>query len=172
MQDRERDLIVGVLVAQTGFLTPSEVLTAAAAGLVDAGSDSLLTRLERSGALNSERRKVLEALADQALSARNGDLHAVASSLSAKEKSAQLLEKGKGSPLKGWGAGNLGPPRSPRNRLQSPGPEASKHVAQVGTVRWVGEDRLLEIGCAKPRPDGEREDIDQLLRLRAEQMRT
>jgi hypothetical protein len=46
---QERDLIVGVLAAQAGFVTPSEVLTAAAAGLVDA-SDSLLTRLERSGA--------------------------------------------------------------------------------------------------------------------------
>jgi hypothetical protein len=52
------------------------------------------------------------------------------------------------------------------------GPGGSEHVAQVGTVRGVGEDRALEIGCAKPRPDGEREEIDQLLRLRAEQMRT
>src|SRR5262249_14752646 len=48
----------------------------------------------------------------------------------------------------------------------------SEHVAQVGTVRGVDEDRLLEIGCAEPRPNGEREDVDQLLRLRAEQMRT
>jgi len=43
MQDR--DLIVGVLAAQTGFATPSEVLEAAAAGLMDGKSDSLLTRL-------------------------------------------------------------------------------------------------------------------------------
>lgn len=51
-------------------------------------------------------------------------------------------------------------------------PEGSEHMAQVRTVRGVGEDRALEIGCGKACPDGEREDIDQLLRLRAEQMRT
>ena len=83
----ERDLIVGVLAAQAGFVSPSEVLTAAAAGLVD-GSDSLLTRLERSGALSGERRKTLEALAEQALAARNGDVHAVATALGG----AALLE--------------------------------------------------------------------------------
>ena len=77
----DRDLIVGVLAAQAGFVTPSEVLTAAAAGLVDSASDSLLTRLEKSGALNEERRKTLEALAEQALAARNGDVHAVATSM-------------------------------------------------------------------------------------------
>src|SRR5262249_5762389 len=86
MQDR--DLIVGVLAAQAGFVTPAEVLTAAAAGLVDTGSDSLLTRLERSGVLNSERRKMLEALAEQALVARKGDVRAVARSLGG----AALLE--------------------------------------------------------------------------------
>jgi tRNA A-37 threonylcarbamoyl transferase component Bud32 len=79
MQDR--DLIVGVLAAQAGFATPSQVLTAAAAALVDAESDSLLTRLERTGALSQERRKVLEALAEQAFQARNGDPRAVATSL-------------------------------------------------------------------------------------------
>lgn len=52
---QERDLIVGVLAAQAGFATPAEVLTAAAAGLVDAGSESLLTRLERDGILSGER---------------------------------------------------------------------------------------------------------------------
>ena len=76
----ERDLIVGVLAAQAGFVTPSEVLTAAAAGLLD-GSDSLLTRLEKSGALDGDRRELLERLAEQALAARNGDVRAVATSL-------------------------------------------------------------------------------------------
>ncbi len=79
MQDR--DLIVAVLAAQTGFATPSEVLAAAAEGLVDAESDSLLTRLERTGALSLERRKLLEALIEQALAAKKGDARAVATSL-------------------------------------------------------------------------------------------
>jgi len=77
----ERDLIIGVLAAQAGFATPSEVLAAAAAGLVDGESDSLLTRLGRTGALSAERRKILEALAEQALAARNGDAHAVITAL-------------------------------------------------------------------------------------------
>jgi tRNA A-37 threonylcarbamoyl transferase component Bud32 len=77
---QDRDLIVGVLAAQAGFVTPSQVLTAAAAVLID-GSDSLLARLEKSGALSNERRKMLEVLAEQALAARKGDVHAVAESL-------------------------------------------------------------------------------------------
>src|SRR3954470_19397017 len=80
MQDR--DLIIGVLTAQAGFATAAEVLTAAAAGLVDTKSDSLLTRLQHSGALSVERRRVIEALADQAVAARKG-ARAVAASLGA-----------------------------------------------------------------------------------------
>jgi eukaryotic-like serine/threonine-protein kinase len=79
----ERDLIVGVLAAQAGFATPAQVLAVAAAGLVDGESDSLLTRLGRTGALSLERRKILEALAEQALAARNGDAHAVLTALGA-----------------------------------------------------------------------------------------
>ena len=77
----ERDLIVGVLAAQAGFVTPSEVLSAAAAGLVDSASDSLLTRLEKGGGLSTERRELLEALVQQALAARHGDAHALVTSL-------------------------------------------------------------------------------------------
>jgi serine/threonine protein kinase len=79
----ERDLIVAVLAAQAGFVAPSEVLAVAAAGLVDADPDSLLTRLENSGALNKARRKALEALAEEVLTARNGDARAVLTSMGA-----------------------------------------------------------------------------------------
>ena len=57
---QERDLIVAVLAAQAGFVSPSEVLAAAAAGLVDSAAESLLTRLEKSGALDLDNRKLLE----------------------------------------------------------------------------------------------------------------
>ncbi len=83
MQDR--DLIVGVLAAQAGFATPAQVLSAAAAGLVDAEPDSLLTRLERTGTLTAEHRKILEAVLEAALKARNGDARAVAASLGDEE---------------------------------------------------------------------------------------
>jgi tRNA A-37 threonylcarbamoyl transferase component Bud32 len=79
----ERDLIVAVLAAQAGFVTPSEVLAAAAAGLVDSARDSLLTRLEKSGALDQENRKLLEPLVEKALAARNGDARAVLISMGA-----------------------------------------------------------------------------------------
>jgi serine/threonine protein kinase/WD40 repeat protein len=89
MQDR--DLIVGVLAAQAGFATPSEVLTAAAAGLVDSAPDSLLTRLERAGTLSIERRKILEALVEQTMAARRGDARAVLESLGATPEVLQTL---------------------------------------------------------------------------------
>ncbi|HET9158917.1 MAG TPA: serine/threonine-protein kinase [Myxococcaceae bacterium] len=76
----ERDLIVGVLAVQAGFASPSQVLTSAAAGLVDAAPDSLLTRLERAGALTSQRRKVLETLVEQADLARKGNSQALVTS--------------------------------------------------------------------------------------------
>ncbi|HZW90747.1 MAG TPA: serine/threonine-protein kinase, partial [Myxococcaceae bacterium] len=79
MQDR--DLIIGVLAAQAGFATPSQVLAAAAAALVDFAPDSLLTRLERTGTLSVQRRKILEALVEQTLAARKGDTRAVLESL-------------------------------------------------------------------------------------------
>jgi serine/threonine protein kinase/WD40 repeat protein len=85
---QDRDLIVGVLAAQAGFATPAQVLSAAAAGLVDAEPDSLLTRLERTGTLTAEHRKILEALAEAALKVRKGDARAVAASLGG----AELLE--------------------------------------------------------------------------------
>ena len=88
---RERDLIVGVLAAQAGFVTPSEVLAAAAGGLVDSSTDSLLTRLEKTGALNAERRKALEALAEQALAARNGDARAVLTTIGAASGAIETL---------------------------------------------------------------------------------
>jgi eukaryotic-like serine/threonine-protein kinase len=77
----ERDLIVGVLAIQAGFVSPSQVFALVAAWLVDAAADSLLTRLERAGALTPERRKVLESLVEQALLARNGDAQARGASL-------------------------------------------------------------------------------------------
>ena len=77
-----------MLAAQAGFVTPSQILTAAAVGLVDPSPESLLTRLERTGLLDGERRRALEALADQALAARNGDVHAAATALGG----AELLE--------------------------------------------------------------------------------
>src|SRR5215470_12384376 len=96
MQDR--DLIVGVLAAQAGFATPSQVLTAAATGLVDSAPDSLLTRLERTGTLSIERRRILEALLEQTMAARRGDARAVLESLGATPEVLQTLASNVASP--------------------------------------------------------------------------
>jgi serine/threonine protein kinase len=69
---RERDLILGVLATQAGFLTPTQVMTAVASQLVERDESPLLARLEVAGALTPARRKLLEAMADEALMARNG----------------------------------------------------------------------------------------------------
>ena len=87
----DRDLIVGVLAAQAGFSTPSQVLVAAAAGLVDPAPDSLLTRLERTGTLSAERRKILEVMVEQTLAARQGNTRAVLESLGATPEVLQTL---------------------------------------------------------------------------------
>ena len=79
MQDR--DLIVGVLAAQAGFVTPKQVMDAAAARLIGSDPRSLLTHLEQTGALTAARRELVEALANEALAARHGNAGDVLASL-------------------------------------------------------------------------------------------
>ena len=83
MQDR--DLIVGVLATQAGFVTPKQVMEAAAARLIGKDPRSFLTHLEQSGALTSARRELLEALATEALAARQGNAEDVLASLGGAE---------------------------------------------------------------------------------------
>jgi serine/threonine protein kinase/WD40 repeat protein len=70
MQDR--DLILGVLATQAGFVTPAQVMEAAALRLIDPRGPSLLGRLESAGALSPERRALLEAMTNEALAASDG----------------------------------------------------------------------------------------------------
>ena len=83
MQDR--DLIVGVLATQAGFVTPKQVMEAAAARLIGGDARSLLTHLEQAGALSSSRRELVEALAKEALAARQGNAGDVLASLGGPE---------------------------------------------------------------------------------------
>src|SRR5260370_1684785 len=79
MQDR--DLSVGVLATQAGFVTRKQVMEAAAARLIGSDPRSLLTHLQETGALTPARRELLEALANEALAARQGNAADVLSSL-------------------------------------------------------------------------------------------
>ncbi len=83
MQDR--DLIMGVLATQAGFVTPKQVMEAAASRLIGKDPRSLLTHLEQTGALTSARRELLEALANEALVARQGNAGDVLASLGGAE---------------------------------------------------------------------------------------
>ena len=154
----ERDLIVGVLAAQAGFVTPSEVLAAAAAGLVDGASDSLLTRLEQTGALTPENRKLLEEVAETALNARKGDVHAVAASLGG----AALLET-LVSQLKGSAPADTAHPTGTEVPLERPGQytrlgelgRGSQSVVRAARDEIVGREVALKelVALAQPADD-------------------
>jgi len=145
---QDRDLIVGVLAAQAGFVTPAQVLTAAASGLVDAQLDSMLTRLEQTGALGMEHRRILEALAEAALKARNGDARAVAASVGGEELLETLLST-TGAPAPALDAPRSATPEVPLERpgqytrLREVG-RGSQSVVRAARDEIVGRDVALK----------------------------
>jgi len=68
----DRDLVLGVLAAQAGFVTPAQVMTAASARMLARDGRSLLDHLVDAGALTPERRELVVALADEAIAANGG----------------------------------------------------------------------------------------------------
>ena len=154
---QERDLIAGVLAVQAGFVTPSQVLTSEAAGLVDAAPDSLLTRLERTGVLSPQRRKVLEALVEQALQARNDDRQAPATSLCGPPAQFETrMSAAGGTPTSGDAAADLEIP------LERPGQYTRMHelgrgsqsVVRVARDELVGREVALKELVTPPGPSG------------------
>jgi tRNA A-37 threonylcarbamoyl transferase component Bud32 len=157
---QDRDLIVGVLAAQAGFATPSEVLTAAAGGLVDSSPESLLTRLERTGTLNAERRKLLEAMLEQALAARRGDPQAVLESMGATPALLQTLVTSTGAPR----ADRPSAPTATEIPLERPGQytrlgelgRGSQSIVRAARDEIVGREVALKelVALAQPAGDG------------------
>jgi len=68
----DRDLIVGVLISQARFATPTQVMEAASARLIEKEGPSLVERLERTGTLTAEQRALVEAMADAVLVPADG----------------------------------------------------------------------------------------------------
>jgi hypothetical protein len=134
----ERDLIVGVLAIQARFVSPLQVFASVAAWLVDAAADSLLTRLERAGALTPERRKVLESLVEQALQARNGDAQVLSASLGG----TPTLFETQASLAAGDDETNGDVPRVCEIPLERPGQYTRLHELGRGSqsVVWVARD--------------------------------
>jgi hypothetical protein len=91
----DRNLILGVLAAQSGFVTPAQVMTAASARMLARDGRSLLDHLVESGALTPERRDLVVGLADEALAASEGNPERVLDSL----PGARALSRTLGSEL-------------------------------------------------------------------------
>ena len=144
----DRDLIFGVLAVQAGFVTASEVLAAAAEGGAGKGPDSLLTQLQRRGALSGERRKALEELGEQALAARNGDVHAAAASLGGGTLLATLVLQ-----LRGDSAAEVPLERPGQyTRLQELG-RGSQSVVRAARDEFVGREVALKELVPLPVPE-------------------
>jgi WD40 repeat protein len=77
----DRNLILGVLAAQAGFVTPAQVIAAASARMLARDGRSVLDHLVESGALSHERRDLVLGLADEALAANGGSPERVLDSL-------------------------------------------------------------------------------------------
>jgi len=155
---QERDLIVGVFAVQAGFATPAQVIAAAA--LSDAGAESLLTRLARSGALDEDRRAIIEALVERAVEAQHGDLQAVVASLSIAPTLLATLASA-GAPAPGAGSSCSGaalevPPERPGQyvRLNELG-RGSQSVVRAARDQILGREVALKELSAGELPDGD-----------------
>ena len=102
----DRDLILGVLAAQAGFVTPSQVMAAAAARMVARDERTVLDHLMSSGALKVEQRDMVLALADAALKASGGDSDRVLATIDgARDLSRTLAATLSSDPQKGTRVG-------------------------------------------------------------------
>src|SRR5678816_170534 len=87
----DRNLILGVLAAQAGFVTPAQVMTAASTRMLARDGRSLLDHLVDSGALTPERRDLVTALANEALAANGGSPERVLESVDEARALSQTL---------------------------------------------------------------------------------
>ena len=122
---RETDLVLGVLATQAGFVTPSQVMEAAAALLRERDRRGLGARLEESGALTARRRALLEALTAEALEACKGD-------------AGRLLGALGGEPVLSRTFGSSALPPAPES-LALPDSERAIPVEREGQYTRLGE---------------------------------
>jgi len=81
----ERELILGVLATQVRFATPTQVMQAASAALLDRDGPTLLARLEAAGVLTPKQRALLEEMADAAVAGSDGKPEEVLATLGGTE---------------------------------------------------------------------------------------
>jgi serine/threonine protein kinase/WD40 repeat protein len=90
----DRNLILGVLAAQAGFVTPAQVMAAGSARILARDNRSILDHLVESGALTPERRDMVQTLADAALEASGGSAERVMESLHGARALSDTLSRG------------------------------------------------------------------------------
>jgi len=87
----DRDLVLGVLAAQAGFVTPAQVMAAGSARMLARDGRSLLDHLVDAGALTPERRDLVVSLANEVLAANEGNPARVLESLPGAKDLSQTL---------------------------------------------------------------------------------
>ncbi|HET9156675.1 MAG TPA: hypothetical protein VFN91_08420, partial [Myxococcaceae bacterium] len=88
----DRNLILGVLAAQAGFVTPAQVMAAASARMLAQDERSLLDHLVDSGALTPARRDLVLTLAAEVLVAKRGRPERVLDSLQEERPVSRTLD--------------------------------------------------------------------------------
>ena len=96
----DENLILGVLAAQAGFVTPAQVMAAASARMLARDKRSLLDHLVDSGALTPARRDLVRTLAAESLAAEDGSADRVLDSLDGARALSRTLgsERSAGAP--------------------------------------------------------------------------
>src|SRR5215469_7201404 len=77
----DRDLLLGVLAVQAGFVTPAQVMAAASQQALVRDGRSLLDHLVEAGALSPARRDLVASLATEALAGNGGSAEQVLESM-------------------------------------------------------------------------------------------
>ena len=98
----DENLILGVLAAQVGFVTPAQVMAAASARMLARDKRSLLDHLVDSGALTPARRDLVRTIAAEALAAQDGSADRVLDSLDGARALSRTLgsERPAGAPAR------------------------------------------------------------------------
>jgi serine/threonine protein kinase len=137
----DRELVLGVLAAQAGFLTPAQVMAAASKRMLARDGRSLLDHLVDAGALTPERRDLVMALANEALLAGGGSSERALDSTPGGRAPSRTL----GSALPLDTAAALPPPESDEVPLEREGQYARLEELGRGaqSIVWRALDRFL-----------------------------
>jgi serine/threonine protein kinase len=137
----DRDLVLGVLAAQAGFLTPAQVMSAASKRMLARDGRSLLDDLVDAGALTPERRELVMAVANEVLLASGGNSERALDSIPGARAPSRTL----GSALPPDTAAAVPPPETDAVPLEREGQYVRLDELGRGaqSIVWRALDRFL-----------------------------